>query len=346
MSTFDDLRKFISDNNIAPLHEGAFQKKTETPFCKKNVKEVSFAENMPMRDYHEIAHCLSSSMLSAATSLGDLVRYVADKGEKKCFDLGTVFHELVSGGNGYMVFDDTEVINDILAIKDTKRPRSTKEYSEAKAKIEYKAESRGLPLITADEFKPIKFAAKAIFSNENLQNIINVASKEYSIFADFGSFLVKTRPDLLLHAITEAEIDFFNETFLLDVKAGDVIYISLKTTQKLDWFANDCMKFGYDLKEAFYHDILGAVYENTVHSFILCSEISTAKYNLYHLSENFIEQGRQKYVANLGTIKKCCILPSAEFTKDVYTAVAAYQQGDAENMPKDFFEQGNNFLTL
>lgn len=167
--------------------------------------------------------------------------------------------------------------------------RRTKEGKEIWNK--FVADSEGKDVITQEQFEIIDAMRNSAYATPFVSKLLS-GEKELSFWGedeDTG-LVIKCRPDCL----TE-----FN---------GKHILIDYKTAQDVEnmKFYRDSIKFGYDLQLAYYLDILK---QNTGHDYmvVIIAQEKTAPYvtNVFQLSENYLENGRELYKEMLKVYKEC-----------------------------------------
>lgn len=167
--------------------------------------------------------------------------------------------------------------------------RRTKEGKEEWAK--FIAESEGKDVITKEQFEQIDAMRTAAYATPFVSKLLS-GEKELSFWgADEDTGLtLKIRPD----CITEWN--------------GKNILIDYKTAQDVEntKFCRDSIKFGYDLQLAYYRDVLT---QNTGKDYmvVIIAQEKTAPYvtNVFQLSENYLENGRELYKEMLKVYKEC-----------------------------------------
>lgn len=167
--------------------------------------------------------------------------------------------------------------------------RRTKEGKEAWNK--FVAESNGKDVVTEEQFKQIDEMRNYAYATPFVSKLLS-GEKELSFWGvdeDTG-LTIKCRPDCL----TEWN--------------GNHILIDYKTCTDAEntKFCRDSIKFGYDLQLAMYRDILK---QNTGHDYmvVIIAQEKTAPYvtNVFQLSENYLEGGRELYKEMLKVYKEC-----------------------------------------
>lgn len=146
-------------------------------------------------------------------------------------------------------------------------------------------------IITIDDFDKIEEMHKALYETPFVAKLLQ-GVKELSFFTtdDDTGLTIKCRPD----CITEVD--------------GNYILIDYKTCNDAEdmKFYRDSIKFGYDLQMAYYMDILQKVTGKEFQVVIIAQE-KTAPYevNVFELTEDYLENGRDLYKELLNVYKEC-----------------------------------------
>lgn len=146
-------------------------------------------------------------------------------------------------------------------------------------------------IITQEQFEQIDAMRTAAYATPFVSKLLS-GEKELSFWGvdEETGLEIKARPD----CITEWN--------------GKNILIDYKTAQDVEntKFCRDSIKFGYDLQLAFYLDILR---QNTGKDYtvVIIAQEKTAPYvtNVFQLSENYLEGGRELYKEMLRVYKNC-----------------------------------------
>jgi exodeoxyribonuclease VIII len=153
------------------------------------------------------------------------------------------------------------------------------------------ADSEGKDIITEEQFKQIDEMRNYAYATPFVNKLLS-GEKELSFFGtdeDTGLAL-KVRPD----CITE----WNGKNILIDYKTC--------TDCENTKFYRDSIKFGYDLQLAYYLDVLK---QNTSKDYmvVIIAQEKTAPYvtNVFQLSENYLESGRELYKEMLKVYKEC-----------------------------------------
>lgn len=167
--------------------------------------------------------------------------------------------------------------------------RRTKDGKEEWAK--FIADSDGKDVITQEQFEQIDAMRISAYATPFVSKLLS-GEKELSFWGvdeDTG-LTIKCRPD----CITE----WNGKHILIDYKTC--------TDAENTKFCRDSIKFGYDLQLAMYREILK---QNTGHDYmvVIIAQEKTAPYvtNVFQLSENYLESGRELYKEMLKVYKEC-----------------------------------------
>lgn len=152
-------------------------------------------------------------------------------------------------------------------------------------------ENVGKDIITQEQFEQIDAMRTAAYATPFVSKLLS-GEKELSFWGvdEETGLTIKCRPD----CITEWN--------------GKHILVDYKTAQDVEntKFCRDSIKFGYDLQMAYYLDILK---QNTGHDYmvVIIAQEKTAPYvtNVFQLSENYLESGRELYKEMLKVYKEC-----------------------------------------
>ena len=167
--------------------------------------------------------------------------------------------------------------------------RRTKEGKEEWAR--FVADSEGKDVITQEQFEQIDAMRNSAYATPFVAKLLS-GNKELSFWGkdeDTG-LVIKCRPDCIT--------DFNGKHILIDYKTAQ----DVENTK----FCRDSIKFGYDLQLAMYRDILK---QNTGldYDVVIIAQEKTAPYvtNVFQLSENYLENGRNLYKEMLKVYKEC-----------------------------------------
>lgn len=152
-------------------------------------------------------------------------------------------------------------------------------------------ENEGKDIITEEQFEQIDAMRTAAYATPFVSKLLS-GEKELSFFGtdEETGLSIKCRPD----CITE----WNGKNILVDYKTC--------TDCENTKFYRDSIKFGYDLQMAYYLDILK---QNTGNDYmvVIIAQEKTAPYvtNVFQLSENYLENGRELYKEMLKVYKEC-----------------------------------------
>lgn len=152
-------------------------------------------------------------------------------------------------------------------------------------------ENEGKDIITQEQFEQIDAMRTAAYATPFVSKLMS-GDKELSFWGideDTG-LTIKCRPDCIT--------DWNGKHILVDYKTAQCVE-NMK-------FYRDSIKFGYDLQMAYYLDILK---QNTGHDYmvVIIAQEKDAPYatNVFQLSENYLENGRELYKEMLKVYKEC-----------------------------------------
>ena len=167
--------------------------------------------------------------------------------------------------------------------------RRTKEGKEIWNK--FVVDSEGKDVITQEQFEQIDAMRNSAYATPFVAKLLS-GNKELSFWGkdeDTG-LVIKCRPDCIT--------DFNGKHILIDYKTC--------TDAENTEFYRDSIKFGYDLQLAYYRDILK---QNTGldYDVVIIAQEKSAPYvtNVFQLSENYLENGRELYKEMLKVYKNC-----------------------------------------
>lgn len=167
--------------------------------------------------------------------------------------------------------------------------RRTKEGKEIWAR--FVEESDGKDVITQEQFEKIDAMRTAAYATPFVSKLLD-GEKELSFWGidEETGLPIKCRPDCIT--------DFGSEHILVDYKTC--------TDAENTKFYRDSIKYGYDLQLAYYLDILK---QNTGKDYIvvIIAQEKEPPYatNVFQLSENYLENGRDLYKKMLKVYKEC-----------------------------------------
>jgi hypothetical protein len=262
----------------------------------------------------------SSSVIKEALTPTHLYNYMnRAKIGASHFTLGTAFHTMLGEVDKfeYELFDDSNIVAELEA-EGSKNARATNKYKEWKAKY-CKEDGKTLRenVLSKQEFSAMFSMRKKMRKDPILVNLFKNADPETSIFLEYENDLrIKFRPDAL--KIADAQ-DVENFKDHLDIKVGDLINISIKTTLDASpfGFQKQAYNFKYHLSEAMYKDAIENLYktigkigeDNKMHTIFVVAEkgsddLFKGLYMIRPCGEEFINAGRRAYVPNLITYKE------------------------------------------
>jgi hypothetical protein len=261
----------------------------------------------------------SSSVIKEARTPTHLHNYFnREKKDASHFSLGTAFHTMLGEVDKfeYELFDDSEIVTK-LESEGSKNARATKVYKEWKAQY-CKEDGKTLRdnVLAKKEFQAMFSMRKKMRKDPVLVNLFNNADPEVSIFIEYENGLkIKFRPDALKFADAQ-DVENFKD--YLDIKEGDLINISIKTTVDASpqGFQKQAYNFKYHLSEAMYKDAIEHLYktngdlheDNKMHTIFVVAEkgsdnLFKGLYMIRPCGEDFFNAGRRAYVPNLITYK-------------------------------------------
>ena len=167
--------------------------------------------------------------------------------------------------------------------------RRTKEGKEIWNK--FIVDSEGKDVITQEQFEQIDAMRNSAYATPFVAKLLS-GDKELSFWGkdeDTG-LVIKCRPDAI--------VEFNGRNILIDYKTC--------TDAENTKFYRDSIKFGYDLQLAYYREILK---QNTGldYDVVIIAQEKSAPYvtNVFQLSENYLENGRNLYKEMLKVYKNC-----------------------------------------
>ena len=219
----------------------------------------SFVKNVAK---HSIAKALQPTEPSPALLFGDAMH--------------TYFEDQEAYNKRFKVFDDTQIIADILERRpDISAPTMTKDYKTYKTQFEESLEE-GQSVIGGEDHHRIEQMYKSAMSNEGLKRVYDLYDPyevwdEYSFLTDepdLHGLLYRVRPDRLLVRKEEP-------LAIIDWKSCRDASVKA--------FRSDFFKYRYDLQAAFYCDVL----EVPMYSFYFVAIEKEFPYNtaVYSLDE-------------------------------------------------------------
>lgn len=176
----------------------------------------------------------------------------------------------------FIFFDDEQLINEIGGA----RPTATKKYKEAKEK--FLQDNQDKTVLTEEEYRNIIMMKEKIMGNTQCKQLLEGTDKEIIYHDIIEGVKMKCKVDAI-HL----------RNYILDVKTMS------KTPHKANMIGQ-MNAYDYDMQAALYLDITGA------HTFwvIAIEKKYPFTIGLYELSEDLIDQGREKYRIWLNEWKK------------------------------------------
>lgn len=155
----------------------------------------------------------------------------------------------------------------------------------------FQDQSDGKDIITQEQFEQIDEMRNAAYATPFVAKLLS-GEKELSFWGkdeDTG-LVIKCRPDCIT--------DWNGKHILIDYKTA----LDVENMK----FYKDSIKYGYDLQLAMYRDILK---QNTGFDYdvVIIAQEKSAPYvtNVFQLSENYLESGRELYQQMLKVYKEC-----------------------------------------
>lgn len=226
---------------------------------------------MTNQDYHKKTDFISKSLLDLVhKSPAHYLAYI--EGEKQApssaINFGSLVHSVVFDQDNYAIMPECD--------------RRTKE---GKAIYEsFLAESEGKELIvTVEQALQANQIKNAVFAHPKAALLLEQGQAELPIFGKIADLDAKCK------------VDFLNTKYN--------VCIDLKTTTSSapGEFSKSIYNYRYHVQAAFYMDLTKA------ERFIFIAVEKEAPFNveLYELDNEAIERGRQEYLADIETLKKC-----------------------------------------
>ena len=216
--------------------------------------------------------------------------------ETEAFEFGKAYHcyllEPSEFDKRYFVFDESSII-EILKGEGSKKPRSTKKYSEW-LELQYaNAESR--ILLNAEDFERIKEMSNRILGHHYTRSIIRKGIAEKFLFVkiidQFGNeFYIKLIADYFKK----------HKKLITDLKTC--------TDSSANGFQKDAAKYDYHIQAALYADIFEKLYSDGFRwDFLFLAQEKNKPYafNVFSASNQFISQGRYEYEGLLMLWNEC-----------------------------------------
>jgi hypothetical protein len=231
------------------------------------------------QDYHSLKDYISSSFVKnvAKHSIAKALQPIEPSPALLFGDaMHTYFEDQEAYNKRFKVFDDTQIIADILERRpDISAPTMTKDYKTYKTQFEESLEE-GQSVIGGEDHHRIEQMYKSAMSNEGLKRVYDLYDPyevwdEYSFLTDepdLHGLLYRVRPDRLLVRKEEP-------LAIIDWKSCRDASVKA--------FRSDFFKYRYDLQAAFYCDVL----EVPMYSFYFVAIEKEFPYNtaVYSLDE-------------------------------------------------------------
>jgi hypothetical protein len=277
------------------------------------ILDVIIAGDVLNKEYHgeRYADYLSAGKLKECRTPLHLKRSLEEpEAASMNLNIGSAAHSLILEPDKfeYRLFDDSGIFQELIDAG-YKTPRATKQYKEWHAQFENEAGELMPDVLPKETFKSLWQLKKTLRKDQMLTELFNGSKNEWSWFVEYDQYVfhkasqlkVKVRPDGLKIATAEDSRNFAK----FGVNRGEVLIISVKTTidASPDGFTKQAYRLGYDLTEAFYHDVIQSIYKAPVHTIMLTlekeKEVFTGAYLVRYCSSDFINSGREKYRENL-----------------------------------------------
>lgn len=286
------------------------------------IVEVLYSADMSNDEYHNgerefagvpFKMILSAGKLKACKTPLHYQRHLLNPPDPSLnLNNGSAFHSMILEPDKfeYELFDDTKIIEKIKADRpEIQNVKATKEYKDWFSQFKDDSGNLRENVLTKEAFQTMWSLKKKLSNDRAVFDLFNGSNNEQSIFVNFDGLRVKVRPDGLKIADKNDAANL--ERF--EVKAGDLIIISVKTTIDASpaGFLKQCIRLQYHIGEAFYFDVIeryarqsGLIKpENSVKTIFLTLEKEknefTGHYMLRPCSKSFIDWGRRDYAHNL-----------------------------------------------
>lgn len=285
------------------------------------LRSHSIVYDMPNKEYHSDPTSISSSSVKKATTPILYARYLLDGFEVKdntCLIVGTILHALLLESDKqheFTLYDEQKLLAQTQELMPDTLPENLKRTKEWRQLNQQYKDGNGLFLenvIEKQQFQSIYAVQKRLRKHPEIVNLYHDSKSEASIFASFDDIDVRVRPDLFKIA-DQQDAQLFE-----GVAVGDVIILSVKTTKDASpqKFAHECRDNKYALAEAFYQDIMSAVFNKKSHTIYLAVEKDkdqriSGQVVLYQCSEQHIQNGRKEYENNLDVVIHCRQYPNS-----------------------------------
>jgi len=236
--------------------------------------------------YHSQTEYVGASVLKKFKESPAHWKYQDVREPSEALLFGSAYHcyilEPEEFDNEYYVFDDSEIIQDVLKEKpESKSPRATVLYKELIQP--YLAKNQDKEQLTEIQMSKIKAMKRVLFAHPYARSLFGKGIAELSHYAEMtvqggDKIKAKVRPDYL--------------------KADKKIIVDLKTCRdaSIDGFQKDAAKFNYHIQAALYTDIINANYKDSFSFYFVAQEkVAPYAFNMFEASPNFIGQGRYEY---------------------------------------------------
>lgn len=213
---------------------------------------MKIVPNMPNAEYHSMRDHISSSFVKSVAkhSIAKAMQPIQVTQALIFGDaMHTYFEDLIAYSERFVVFDDTEIIADILERRpDISAPTMTKDYKVFKAEFE-ESLKEDQTVISIQDHNTITSMYNSMLKNDGLKEVYDMYEPsenwdEYSFFTvdpDIHGLLYRVRPDRLLVRKEEP-------LAIIDWKS------CRDASEKA--FRSDFYKYRYDLQAAFYCSVL------------------------------------------------------------------------------------------
>jgi len=200
--------------------------------------------------------------------------------KSNAFTFGTAAHVLLLEGRS--AFEERYIVSEGPINEKTGRAYG----KETKKHLEWLAE-QPLPIISFQEMGILETMNKSI-SNHYLAN---------EAITDEGKHVEGVIRESYEGVQCQSKVDYFSENYGL---------MDLKTTQNIQWFENDCKKYGYFFQMAFYWHMLylltGKLYP--VHIVAIEKE-EPFRCGVYLVQERVLKQAHELNLKNMKFYKRC-----------------------------------------
>lgn len=292
------------------------KKHTENSLLNNKLIEKICIESLNIETYHYSRECkfsgleyykiLSASQLRSMHTPFHLLRYIEVSNKPSQAELLNQALKLLiteSTNNELICFDDSEIVKEIGG----KNPRGTKKYRNWKKEYcQEDGKTLRKNIIPKKEYEMLINFKNLVEDSALLRELCKDAAVENSIFQKFENGLyTKIRPDYL----KVANKQIVEKLHSYNVQIGDLLHIKLKPTRNASWdkFEYELKLQNYELKAAFYHDLLQRYYGNdiNIHDLIIALEQETNLFTIRIAGNDFLERGRKSYSERLETYMEC-----------------------------------------